>query len=133
MSGRAAKPSLLGKSAVRPSLGVGSAVSGAEAEMTTQPHADGWREHLALAHASPRCGAKRRDGGFCCGPAMPNGRCRMHGGMSPGAPKGNKNAFKHGYDCAEAQRQRAEARLQARELRELVRALGMARFRAVRA
>jgi hypothetical protein len=28
---------------------------------------------------------------------MPNGRCRMHGGMSPGAPKGNKNAFKHGF------------------------------------
>ncbi len=29
-------------------------------------------------------------------PAMPNGRCRMHGGRSPGAPKGNKNALKHG-------------------------------------
>jgi hypothetical protein len=27
---------------------------------------------------------------------MPNGRCRMHGGKSPGAPKGNQNAFKHG-------------------------------------
>jgi hypothetical protein len=27
---------------------------------------------------------------------MPNGRCRLHGGRSPGAPKGNKNAFKHG-------------------------------------
>ena len=27
---------------------------------------------------------------------MPNGRCRLHGGMSPGAPKGNQNAFKHG-------------------------------------
>jgi hypothetical protein len=23
---------------------------------------------------------------------MKNGRCRMHGGPSPGAPKGNKNA-----------------------------------------
>jgi len=33
---------------------------------------------------------------------MPNGRCRMHGGMSPGAPKGNKNAFKHGHYTAEA-------------------------------
>jgi hypothetical protein len=25
---------------------------------------------------------------------MKNGRCRMHGGTSPGAPKGNKNALK---------------------------------------
>lgn len=27
---------------------------------------------------------------------MPNGRCHMHGGKSPGAPKGNRNAWKHG-------------------------------------
>jgi len=33
---------------------------------------------------------------------MPNGRCRMHGGKSPGAPKGNRNAFKHGRYSAEA-------------------------------
>ena len=26
----------------------------------------------------------------------------MHGGLSPGAPKGNKNAFKHGRYSAEA-------------------------------
>jgi hypothetical protein len=29
-------------------------------------------------------------------PYMANGRCRMHGGPSPGAPKGSRNAFKHG-------------------------------------
>jgi hypothetical protein len=39
-------------------------------------------------------------------PAMPNGRCRLHGGRSPGAPKGNRNAFKHGRYSAE----RIEAR-----------------------
>src|ERR1700730_8028739 len=33
---------------------------------------------------------------------MPYGRCRMHGGMSPGAPKGNQNAFKHEHYTAEA-------------------------------
>jgi hypothetical protein len=33
---------------------------------------------------------------------MPNGRCRMHGGLSPGAPKGNKNALKHGRYSATA-------------------------------
>jgi hypothetical protein len=27
---------------------------------------------------------------------MPNGRCRTHGGKSPGAPKGNSHAFRHG-------------------------------------
>ena len=39
---------------------------------------------------------------------MPNGRCRMHGGMSPDAPKGNKNAFKHGRYSAEAIAKRRE-------------------------
>ena len=34
--------------------------------------------------------------------AMTNGRCRMHGGTSPGAPAGNKNALKHGLYTAEA-------------------------------
>jgi hypothetical protein len=52
---------------------------------------------------------------------MPNGRCRMHGGRSPGAPKANKNAFKHGKYSAEAIQNR-------REIRELLRAMnGLAR------
>jgi hypothetical protein len=33
---------------------------------------------------------------------MPNGCCRLHGGLSPGAPKGNRNALKHGRYTAEA-------------------------------
>jgi hypothetical protein len=32
---------------------------------------------------------------------MANGRCRMHGGKSPRAPKGNRNAWKHGRYAAE--------------------------------
>ena len=28
-------------------------------------------------------------------------RCRMHGGPSPGAPRGNRNAWKHGERAAE--------------------------------
>jgi hypothetical protein len=32
---------------------------------------------------------------------MPNGRCRIHGGKSPGVPVGNKNALKHGRYTAE--------------------------------
>src|ERR1700683_5362927 len=34
---------------------------------------------------APRCGAKARTTGLACrAPAMPNGRCRMHGGRSAG-------------------------------------------------
>jgi uncharacterized protein YjcR len=47
---------------------------------------------------------------------MPNGRCRMHGGTNPGAPKGNRNAFKHGRYSAEVIGAR-------RRIRELVRAM----------
>lgn len=32
---------------------------------------------------NPKCGAKNRDGSRCRANAMANGRCRMHGGMSP--------------------------------------------------
>jgi len=33
---------------------------------------------------------------------MKNGRCRLHGGKSPGPPKGNQNALKHGYYTRDA-------------------------------
>lgn len=29
-------------------------------------------------------------------------RCRLHGGLSTGAPKGNRNAWKHGGRSAKA-------------------------------
>src|SRR5262245_59800561 len=41
-------------------------------------------------------------------PAMPNGRCRMHGGKSTGAPKGNQNALKHGRYTRQAIASRRE-------------------------
>ncbi|MGH6962647.1 MAG: HGGxSTG domain-containing protein, partial [Dongiaceae bacterium] len=34
--------------------------------------------------SAPRCGARTRCGGECRQPAMPNGRCRLHGGLSTG-------------------------------------------------
>jgi ribosomal protein L32 len=43
-----------------------------------------WRLTLRLAQSCPRCGARTRSGGACKSPAMPNGRCRMHGGKSTG-------------------------------------------------
>lgn len=44
-----------------------------------------------------RCGAKTRSGGGCRTYAMPNGRCRLHGGLSTGPGPGNTNALKHGF------------------------------------
>jgi len=35
-------------------------------------------------NTAPRCGALTRAKGACCQPAMPNGRCRLHGGKSTG-------------------------------------------------
>lgn len=51
--------------------------------------------------ADTECGAKTRSGAPCKGPAMKNGRCRMHGGKSKGPKQakrpGNTNAVKHGF------------------------------------
>ena len=68
---------------------------------------------------SPRCGAKTRSGTPCKSPAMKNGRCRMHGGPSPGPPKGNKNALKHGYYTREAVENRRYVRQLIKDSREL--------------
>jgi hypothetical protein len=83
-------------------------------------------ERLALANASPRCGARRRDGQPCRAPAMPNGRCRMHGGPSTGprTPEGlersRRSNWKHGYYSAKEKRVRRDARQQYRLLRQLI-------------
>lgn len=56
----------------------------------------------------PRCGARTRHGDPCKGPAMRNGRCRMHGGASTGprTPEGLERLraarTKHGAYSAEA-------------------------------
>jgi len=42
------------------------------------------------------CGAKTRAGGLCKKPGMLNGRCRLHGGLSP---KGQDHwNYRHGKD-----------------------------------
>ncbi|TIL58647.1 MAG: hypothetical protein E5Y79_19130 [Mesorhizobium sp.] len=70
-------------------------------------------------HLGARCRAKTRKGNECQSGAMRNGRCRMHGGTSTGAPKGNDNALKHGrYTAlaAEWRRRLAELRLSISDL-----------------
>ena len=78
--------------------------------MTDRPHALGWRAHLDKAHAAPRCGAKRRDGGSCLSPGMPNGRCRMHSGTPEGLERARKARWRPGHYSAAAKRVRREAR-----------------------
>lgn len=56
---------------------------------------------MVSSHSDPMadasvCGAKAKNGSICEALSMANGRCRLHGGLSPGAPKGNRNAWKHG-------------------------------------
>jgi hypothetical protein len=62
--------------------------------------------------SSPRCGAKTRSGKPCMAPAVKGKkRCRMHGGApGSGAPRGNKNALKHGQYTREAIEERRQVK-----------------------
>ena len=71
--------------------------------------------------SSPCCGARTRSGKPCRSPAVQGKRrCRMHGGaLGSGAPRGNKNALKHGLYTREAiaeRRQISELTGQSRKL-----------------
>ncbi len=70
----------------------------------------------------PRCGAKTRSGKPCKSPCVKGKRrCRMHGGaIGSGAPKGNKNAWKHGRRSAAAIAQRKETSHIIRQMREII-------------
>ena len=52
---------------------------------------------------------------------MKNGRCRMHGGPSPGAPKGERNGnYRHGHYSLEAVEFRRACREMLREIEEFI-------------
>ena len=82
------------------------------------------RSTLAMHH-SLRCGAKTRRGTPCMAPAVcGKNRCRMHGGApGTGAPKGNKNAIKHGFYTREAIAERKKIRQLIRQSEKLLREL----------
>jgi len=75
----------------------------------------------------PRCGAKTRKGSACMAPAMPNGRCRMHGGTSTGPrteiglARSMRANWKHGGYSAGAKHQAKLLRQLLHECRELCR------------
>lgn len=61
---------------------------------------------------APRCGARTRAGSPCGCLAMPNGKCRVHGGASPGGPLGAANGrFQDGHWTREAIEERKFIRL----------------------
>lgn len=62
------------------------------------------KRNTTAMRQSPRCGAKTRTGTPCQSPAVKGrARCRMHGGaLGSGAPRGNRNALKHGLYTAES-------------------------------
>jgi hypothetical protein len=98
--------------------------------MASEPHAPSLSAGLELARAAPRCGARsKRTGKPCQAPAMPNGRCRMHGGMSmgPRTPEGLERSrranWKHGFYSAEAIAGRRQAAAEMRVVRRLIAAL----------
>jgi hypothetical protein len=72
--------------------------------------------------SSPRCGAKTRSGKPCMSPAVTGKRrCRMHGGApGSGAPRGNKNALKHGLHTRKAIEERRQLRVLMRQSRMLI-------------
>jgi hypothetical protein len=89
----------------------------------------GWLKHgnrTGNPDNAPRCGARTRSGRPCKAPAMPNGRCRMHGGPSTG-PRTQEGKdriraahWKHGRYSQEGIRRRREARAIMRAMRELL-------------
>ncbi len=72
--------------------------------------------------ASRRCDAKTRAGGSCRAPAMLGKlRCRMHGGSpGSGAPRGNRNARRHGLFTGKAIAEREQVQALLGEARKLL-------------
>ena len=79
--------------------------------------------------AAPRCGARTRADGCCRQPAMANGRCRMHGGLSTGPRTAAGRACcaaarrTHGFYAAETMALRHAATAHSRRVRSLLVAL----------
>jgi len=101
-----------------------------------EPHA---KRHGWLKNGNPagdpstalRCGARTRKGTPCNGPALHNGRCRMHGGTSTGPrtaiglARSMRANWKHGRYSAEAKHEAKLLRQLLRECREQCREMAV--------
>src|SRR5262249_33094002 len=83
-------------------------------------------EALVRANAAPRCGARsKRTGKPCRAAAMPNGRCKVHGGQSTeprtagGLECSRRANWKHGHFSREAKAERSRVRAAILALRDL--------------
>ena len=76
-------------------------------------------------HSSLRCGARTRSGTPCRSPAVADRkRCRMHGGApGSGAPRGNRNARKHGFWSSESIHSRRQLAAMLREATSVIEAV----------
>jgi hypothetical protein len=104
--------------------GPGGATAGGDRKMNNEPlerepidRARARLEALLKANAAPRCGTRsKRTGKPCQGAAMPNGRCKFHGGKSTGprTPEGLERSrranWKHGHYSREAKAERSRLR-----------------------
>jgi hypothetical protein len=104
-----------------------------EPEQTPHEKRRGW-----LRNANPpgdfskatRCGAKTRRRTPCQCPAMQNGRCRLHGGLSTGpkTPEGieriQRSVTKHGRYSQAAKAERQYVRTLLRECRKALEEVG---------
>ena len=76
---------------------------------------------------APRCGAKTRNGTSCQCPAMANGRCRLHGGLSTGPKTADgierirRAVTKHGRYTAAAKMEQNQYRALLQDGHELMR------------
>lgn len=74
-------------------------------------------------HNAPRCGARTKinNGKPCQCPAIKGkSRCRLHGGKSSGAPKGNKFALTHGFTTTEKKKFKRKIRKALKEGHDLM-------------
>jgi len=77
---------------------------GGQQKLGSNPMNQSVEARLGNLRRAARCGAKTRAGSPCQCPAIRGRRrCRLYGGLSPGAPRGSKNGnFKNGNWTAEA-------------------------------
>jgi hypothetical protein len=100
-----------------------------EIEATSHEGRRGWLKNGNLTgdlSAVKKCGAKTRGGAACLCPAMRNGRCRLHGGLSTGpkSPEGRERIsvalLKHGGYTKQIRHERLEWRELVRGSAELL-------------
>ena len=126
---RVASPSAAPRESISAGHGLHRSISAPASPATLPPDRRG---HLKNGNrtgdflAAPRCGARTRCGGECRQPAMRNGRCRLHGGLSTGprTPEGlarsRRARLTHGRYSAPVRALRTAARAHSRRVRALL-------------